>query len=186
MATSSLPPSPAFTCSVCQMFSYSSASFSDNGTCNKCSLYVVSEARLSELEARLCTVENHPIASQAPFASTEPPSIASCISRPELPVSQSGWVTVRKRSQSPKVKPVVQHQPVHVSNTVNSGLMSAPEHKSHPLILKRKSILYFDKPHRIINRGCPHCNMRYLHRKMSHVRIFKLSINRLFNLNTYW
>jgi len=32
-ATSSLPP--AFTCSMCQMFSYSSASFSDNGTCNK-------------------------------------------------------------------------------------------------------------------------------------------------------
>ena len=82
MASSSLPPSPAFTCSVCQMFSYSSASFSNNRTCDKCSLFVVLEVRLSELEARLCTVENHPIASQAPLASAEPPSVASSISRP--------------------------------------------------------------------------------------------------------
>ena len=120
MATSSLPPSPAFTCSVCQMFSYSSTSFSYNGTCNKCSLFVVLEARLSELEARLCTAENHPIASQTPSASAEPPSLPSSISRhlaePEQPGPQSGWVTVRKRSHSPKVKPVVHHQPVHVSN----------------------------------------------------------------------
>ena len=108
MATSSLPPSPAFTCSVCQMFSYSSASFSDNGICNKCSLFVVLEARLSELEARLCTVENHPIVNQAPLASEEPPSLASSFSHPlaepEQPGPQSGWVTVRKRSHSPKVK----------------------------------------------------------------------------------
>ena len=122
MATSSLPHSPAFTCSVCQMFSYSSASLRDNGTCNKCSLFVVLKARLSELEARLCTVENHPIASQAPLASAEPTSLASlpssCRPRadPEQPGLKSGWVTVRKRSHSPKVKPVVHHQPVHVSN----------------------------------------------------------------------
>ena len=120
MATSSLSPSPAFTCSVCQMFSYSSASFSDNGTCNKCSVFVVLEARLFELEARLCTVEKHPIASQAPLASAEPTGLASSISRPladpEQPGPHSGWVTVRKRSHSPKVKPVVHHQPVHVSN----------------------------------------------------------------------
>ena len=108
MATSSLPPSPAFTCSVCQMFSSSSASFSDNGTCNKCSLFVVLKARLSELEARLCTVENRPIASQAPLASAEPPSLASSISRPLAEHEQ--------RSHSPKVKPVVHHQPVPVSN----------------------------------------------------------------------
>ena len=93
MATSSLPPSPAFTCSVCQMFSYSSASFNDNGTCIKCSLFVVLEARLSELEARLCTVENHPIASQAPLASAEPTSLASScrpLAEPEQPGFQSG------------------------------------------------------------------------------------------------
>ena len=90
MATGSLPPSPAFTCSVHQIFSYSPVSFSDNGTCNKCSLVVVLEARLSELEARLCTVENHPIASQAPLASVEPPSIASSISRPRAEPEQPG------------------------------------------------------------------------------------------------
>ena len=55
-------------------------------------------------------------------------------------------------------------------------LYSAPEYKLHPLILKRKSILYMYRPHRIISRGCPHCNMRYLHRKMSLVWIFKLLI----------
>ncbi|KAI3362518.1 hypothetical protein L3Q82_012804, partial [Scortum barcoo] len=39
----------SLSCSVCQMFSYSSASFSVNGTCNKCSLYVVlEEARLTD------------------------------------------------------------------------------------------------------------------------------------------
>ena len=108
MATSSLPPSPAFTCSVCQMFSYSSASFNDNGTCNKCSLFVVLEARLSELEARLCTVENHPIASQAPLASAERPSLATMshpLVEPGQPGPQNGWMTVRKRNHSPKVKP---------------------------------------------------------------------------------
>ncbi|XP_072247756.1 LOW QUALITY PROTEIN: PIH1 domain-containing protein 2 [Leuresthes tenuis] len=120
MATSSLPPSPAFTCSVCQMFSYSSDSFSGNGTCNKCSLFVVLEARLSELEARLCTVKNHPIASQAPLARAAPTSLASSISCPQADPEQLGpeseWVTVRKRRHSRKVPPVVQHQPVHVSN----------------------------------------------------------------------
>ena len=105
------------------MFSYSSASFSDNGTCNKWNLFVVLEATLSELEARFCTVENHPIASQVPLARyrvAEPPSVANPVSHPlgepEQPGPQSGWVTVRKRSHSPKVKPVVLHQPVHVSN----------------------------------------------------------------------
>jgi len=129
MATSSLPPSPAFTSSVYKMFSYSCASFSDNGTCNKCSLFVVLEARLSELEARLCTVENHPIANQVPLASAEPPSVASSISRPqaepEQPGSQVGWVTVRKRSHSPKAKPVVHHHPVLVSNRF-SALSDTP------------------------------------------------------------
>ena len=33
--TSSVPSSPTFTCSVCRMFCYSSASFSDNDTCNR-------------------------------------------------------------------------------------------------------------------------------------------------------
>ena len=135
MATSSLPPSPAFTCSVCQMFSYSSASFRDYGTCNKCSLFVVLEARLSELEARLCTVENHPIVSQAPLASAEPPSVASCISRPPSRTRAAGtpeWLGDRKRSHSPKVKPVVHHQPVHVSNRF-STLSNTPAKEKNPV-----------------------------------------------------
>uniref|UniRef100_A0AAQ4PLU3 Uncharacterized protein n=1 Tax=Gasterosteus aculeatus aculeatus TaxID=481459 RepID=A0AAQ4PLU3_GASAC len=56
---SSLPASPALSCSVCHMFSYSSASLTDNGTCKKCSIFDKLEARLSELEARLRTMEAH-------------------------------------------------------------------------------------------------------------------------------
>uniref|UniRef100_A0A8D0D1B8 SGNH hydrolase-type esterase domain-containing protein n=1 Tax=Sander lucioperca TaxID=283035 RepID=A0A8D0D1B8_SANLU len=49
---SCLPPSPpvSFKCPVCQMFSYSPASFSDKDTCNKCSLFAALEARLGEFE----------------------------------------------------------------------------------------------------------------------------------------
>ena len=54
------------------MFSYSSASFSDNGACNKCSsIFTMLEVRLSELEARLCTMETQLLAtvvSQPPVA----------------------------------------------------------------------------------------------------------------------
>jgi len=52
----------------------SSASFSSNGTCKKCSIFVALEATLSELEPWLCTVENDPIASQVPLAGVEPPN----------------------------------------------------------------------------------------------------------------
>jgi len=83
MATSYFPPSPAVTCAVCQIFSYSPASFSDNGTCNKYSLFVVLEARLSELEAQLCTVENHSRASQVPLVSVEPLSRIRVAGTPE-------------------------------------------------------------------------------------------------------
>ncbi|TKS65475.1 hypothetical protein D9C73_028281 [Collichthys lucidus] len=51
---------PALSCPVCHMFSYSSSSFSDNGTCNKCSLFVALEARVSELEARFSPLSDTP------------------------------------------------------------------------------------------------------------------------------
>ncbi|XP_044185687.1 uncharacterized protein LOC122965598, partial [Thunnus albacares] len=101
------------------MFSYSSASFSDSGTCNKCSLFAVLEARLSELEARLHTMEKQSAANvvnQPPVASAGRPSVAPTPPvAPKQPGSQGGWVTVR-RKHSPKQKPMVHHQPVHVSN----------------------------------------------------------------------
>ncbi|XP_049908683.1 uncharacterized protein LOC126395331 [Epinephelus moara] len=107
----------ALFCSVCQMFSYASASFSDSGNCNKCSLFAALEARLSILEARLRTMENHSVAavSQSPVAGAEPHSIASASGPPVTPVQPGGWVTARERRSS-KPKPTVHHQPVHVSN----------------------------------------------------------------------
>ncbi|XP_078030369.1 uncharacterized protein LOC144466836 [Epinephelus lanceolatus] len=110
----------ALSCSVCQMFSYASASFSDSGNCNKCSLFAALEARLSELEARLHTMENHSVAavvSQPPVAGAEPHSIAlaSPSGPPVTPVQPGGWVTIRQRHSS-KPKPTAHHQPVHVSN----------------------------------------------------------------------
>ncbi|XP_078023594.1 uncharacterized protein LOC144462785 [Epinephelus lanceolatus] len=110
----------ALSCSVCQMFSYASASFSDSGNCNKCSLFAVLEARLSELEARLRTMENqnHSVAaavSQPSVAGAESHSIASASGPPVKPVQPGRWVTVQvKRSSKPK--PTVHHQPVHVPN----------------------------------------------------------------------
>lgn len=71
--------SPSLSCSVSLMFSYSSASFNDNGTCNKCSLCAVLEARLSELKSQLRTTEAIPVASQAPLATAEPASLAAVI-----------------------------------------------------------------------------------------------------------
>ncbi|XP_078024433.1 uncharacterized protein LOC144463572 [Epinephelus lanceolatus] len=100
------------------MFSYAYATFSDSGNCNKCCLFAALEARLSELEARLRTMENHSVAavvSQSPVAGTEPHSIASASGPPVTPVQPGGWVTVRQRHSS-KPKLTAHHQPVHVSN----------------------------------------------------------------------
>ena len=44
-------------CSVCFMLNYSSVSLCDNGTCDKCSLFAVLEASLSEFQAQLCSMD---------------------------------------------------------------------------------------------------------------------------------
>lgn len=59
----SLSPSPALSCSVRQMFTYSSASFRGNSMCNWCSLFTVMEAWLSDLEAWFHTMEVNPLAA---------------------------------------------------------------------------------------------------------------------------
>ncbi|XP_070407552.1 uncharacterized protein, partial [Nothobranchius furzeri] len=132
MATSvSASPSP-ISCSLCQMFSYSSASFSDNGTCNKCSIFV------SELESRLRAVEK-PINSRSYLASarltsSEPPR-SDPPAEPEQPVPQAGWVTVCRKHRT---QPVGHHQPVHVSNRF-SPFSDAPTDK--PTLIIGSSIV---------------------------------------------
>ncbi|XP_065819470.1 uncharacterized protein [Labrus bergylta] len=118
MASSSVSPSPALSCSTCQMLSYSSSSFSDNDTCKKCSLFLALEARVSELERRLCTIESESsyaaVVSQPPVAGAGRHSLASPPVAPEQP-GGSGWITVRGK-HSRKSKHTVPHQPLHVSN----------------------------------------------------------------------
>ena len=113
----SLPPSssPALSCSLCLMFSYSSASFSDIGTCNKCSLFVALEARLSELETRLRTMEGQSLAAKASqLVGADQQGIASASCPPTGPEQPGGWVAVR-RKQSSRPKPTEHHR-IPVSN----------------------------------------------------------------------
>ncbi len=117
---------------MCQMFSYSSAFFSNNGTCNKCSLFAVLEARLCELESLLHSEENNPakVAGQPPIAGAGRPSVASpsCPSAVlEQPGNQGSWVTVRKK-RSPTPKATVHHPPLCVSNRF-SRLSDTPAEK---------------------------------------------------------
>ena len=134
----SLPPScsTALSCSECLMLTYSPASLNSSGTCNKCSLLVAMEARLSDLEARLRSLEPLlAVVSQPPLAATEPPSLerslASASSPPTCPVqpgAQGGWVTVRRGHSATLKKPTIKDPPAHVSNRF-SPLSDAPVEK---------------------------------------------------------
>lgn len=54
----SWPVSLALSCSVCQMFSYSSASFRNSNTCNGINLFAALEAKVPELETQLASLKN--------------------------------------------------------------------------------------------------------------------------------
>ncbi|XP_074476585.1 uncharacterized protein LOC141758800 [Sebastes fasciatus] len=132
-----LSPSPALPCSVCLMFSYSSASFRASGTCIRCSAFAALEARVNELEARFCTLALASSVVSQPLAGADRPSLASASRPPATPEQPGGWVTVR-RTHSRTLKPTVNHQPLHVSNRY-SPLSDTPAEK--PTLVIGSSIL---------------------------------------------
>ena len=114
------------------MISHSSASFSGKDMCIKCSLFSKLEARLSQLEAWLRTIEAQPLAASISLSSVDgacPVAIALASSAPpavpEQPGSQGDWVTVRRKKHSAKSKPPAQHHHIRVSNKF-SPLSNAP------------------------------------------------------------
>ena len=153
MANSS--PSPALSCSVCQMFSYSSASFSDNDTCNKCSIFAALESRLSEFEARLRIMESESyasVASQRHVAEAGQHTVASVASAscpPVGPEQPGEWVTIRGK-RSVRSKPGSAHddgrsKPDHLRLSNSFSLLSdTPTEK--PTLVIGSSILRHVRP----------------------------------------
>lgn len=136
MASHPVSPSSARCCLMCQMFSYSSSSFTDNDTCIKCSLFIALEARVSELEARLRTEASPQLAavvSHPPVAGAGCTSLASPPTDPEQP-GCSGWVTVRGK-HSRKLKNLTSdNQKAHISNRF-APLSNTPAKKLNTLVI---------------------------------------------------
>ena len=96
------------------MFSYASTSINETGICVKCSVILALEARLSQFEERLRSIEHKDsllaIKPQSGLAGAErssvAPQVASTTSSPsavpEQPGKQGGWVTVRGKRNHKK------------------------------------------------------------------------------------
>lgn len=74
MASSPVPL--VLSCSVCQMLCYSLTSFSNNNTCDKYNLFAALQARITDLESWLHSLEI-PVAHQAPVVCAVEGSIAT-------------------------------------------------------------------------------------------------------------
>lgn len=145
MANSTPSPtgsSSLISCKMREMFSYSSASFSESQACRKCSLFIALEAKLSELGSIKASA-----ASQQQLTCADQTSLAAvgcCPTATEHPGSQDGWVAVRKKCR-PKQKPVVHHQPLHVANRF-SPLSDTPTKKPSLVISGYYAVLRYVKP----------------------------------------
>ena len=137
------PPCSPICCPACQMFSYSKASFSDNGTCNTCRQLASLEARISDLESRF-----HVLANNSNLASASPIDLASVdspdssppsqlASQPAASPSQQGqWVTVRRSSRGTKSQ--AHHQPLQVSNRFSP--LSNPPNQDKALVIGASTV----------------------------------------------
>ncbi|KAK7899215.1 hypothetical protein WMY93_020068 [Mugilogobius chulae] len=121
MAGPSSPPF-ALSCPSCHMWSQNPCIFTDDrSSCVKCSVVIALDARVTELETRIRSLEVlKPSYSQVVVGPADRVKDRVSISEPSSPVpvqpgeDQGRFVTVRKK-HSAKRKPLV-HQELHVNN----------------------------------------------------------------------